>query len=185
MKCSDLHLFLDWPDLCQPRALTHVDDDNADEPRGLIRTVAEVLDKTARYTLRRQRTAVAVAIRLNRATVYRQQRVAAAAAPTGDFTSVLATLDVARLERSDCTGAYDACWVVGASGASDAGTAVCSDRWSQRGEPALRQHVSVQGTDSADGKRGSCDDGLSKSDPEEPSPRTVPRVQSRPAGRPV
>jgi len=185
MECSDLHLLLGWPDLCQPRALSHVDDDDADEPRGLVRTVADVLDTTARYTLRRQRTAVAVAIRLDRATVHRQQRVAAAAAPTGDTTPVLAALDVTRLVRSDGTGAYDACWVVGASGASDAGTAVCSDRRSQRGEPALRQHVSVRGTDGADGKRGSCDDGLSESDSEEPSPHTVPWVQSGSAGRPV
>ena len=185
MECSDLHLLLDWPDLCQPCALTHVEDDDADEPRGLVRTVADVLDTTARYTLRRQRTAVAVGIRLNRATVHRQQRVAAASAPSGDTTPILATLDVARLVRSEGTGAYDAWWVVGASAASDAGTAVCSDQWSQRGEPALREHVSVRGTDSAEGKRGSCDDGLSESDPEEPSLRTVPRVQSLLAGTPV
>jgi len=52
MESSDLHLLLDWPDLFQPRALSHVDDDDADEPRGLVRTVADVLDTTARYTLR-------------------------------------------------------------------------------------------------------------------------------------
>jgi len=92
MDCSDTHLLLDGPELNEPRASSHIDDDDADEPRRLARTVADVLDTTARCTLRRQRTAVEVAIRPNRATVRRQQRVVAAAAPTGDPAQVLATL---------------------------------------------------------------------------------------------
>jgi len=111
MDCSDTHLLLDWPELDEPRASSHIDDDDADEPRRLARTVADVLETTARCTLRRQRTAVEVAIRLNRATVRRQQRVVAAAAPTGDPALVLATLDVARLVLRDGAGDTDAFWL--------------------------------------------------------------------------
>ena len=155
---------IDGPELDEPRASSHIDDDDADEPRRLARTVADVLETTARCTLRRQRTAVEVAIRPNRATVRRQQRVVAAAAPTGDPAQVLETLDDARQALRDGAGGTDAFWVVRASGASDATTGVCTYQWLRCGGPALRQCLSVGGTDGARGQRESCDDGLSASD---------------------
>jgi len=164
MACSDTHLLLGWLELDEPRALSHVEDDNADEPRRRARTVTDVLDTISRCTLRRQRIAVKVAIRLNRATVCQQQRVVAAAAPTGDLAPGPATLDEARLALRDGAGGTDAFWVMGASGDSDAATGVCPDRWSGGRRPAVCQCLSVGGTDGARGQRESCDDGLSASD---------------------
>jgi len=64
------------------------------------------------------------------------------------------------------------------SGASDAATCVCPDRWSGGGGPALCQCLSVEGTDGAGGQRGSCDAKLSASDAAEPSQRKLRRVHS-------
>jgi len=180
MDCSDTHLLLDWPELDEPRASSHIDDDDADEPRRLARTVADVLDTTARCTLRRQRTAVEVAIRLNPATVRRQQRVVAAAAPTGDPAMVLSTLDVARLVLRDGAGGTDASWVVGSSGACDAATCVCTYQCSGGGEPALRQCVSVGGTEVLAVNVGAATTGFQRATPQS---RRHERCAGCPRGR--